>query len=328
MGILRAKPRKTASGRYEITIMVAGVRKKSTHDTYNQALQWAIDKQKELERGESLINNKTLADALLRYAAEETPKKQGARWENVRIKKFLKLDLARMMIADIRPHHIERWRDESLKTLKPDSVIREMSVMGPVFNAAIYWHWIKESPMTKVKKPKPSPHRQRRWWPEDVAAVLDALNWNEEKAIDNNSQAAAWAFLFALETAMRQGEIFGLKWRNVHTNKKYVHIEKTKNGDNRDVPLSARAIELINLLPRKGEKMLSNNQAATAQRFRAAIKLAELNDITFHDARHEACTRLAEKLTMLELAKMIGHRDPRNLMIYYNPTASELADKL
>ncbi|MDC7252931.1 hypothetical protein NMY25_001792 [Wohlfahrtiimonas chitiniclastica] len=55
---------------------------------------------------------------------------------------------------------------------------------------------------------------------------------------------------------------------------------------------------------------------------------AKFVDLTFYDARHEACTRLARKLEVLDLARMIGHRDPRSLMIYYNPTASEIAERL
>ena len=56
--------------------------------------------------------------------------------------------------------------------------------------------------------------------------------------------------------------------------------------------------------------------------------LAGIEDLTFHDTRHEALTRLARKLDVLDLARMVGHRDPRSLMIYYNPTASEIAQRL
>lgn len=53
-----------------------------------------------------------------------------------------------------------------------------------------------------------------------------------------------------------------------------------------------------------------------------------ITDLTFHDSRHEACTCLERKLGVLDLAKMIGHRDTRSLMIYYNPTATEIEDRL
>ena len=48
----------------------------------------------------------------------------------------------------------------------------------------------------------------------------------------------------------------------------------------------------------------------------------------FHDTRHEAITRLAKRLDVLELARVVGHRDPRSLTIYYNETAEQLAKKL
>lgn len=53
-----------------------------------------------------------------------------------------------------------------------------------------------------------------------------------------------------------------------------------------------------------------------------------VDGLTFHDLRHSAITRLAKKLDVLALAKMVGHRDLRQLMIYYNPSAEELAGRL
>jgi len=50
--------------------------------------------------------------------------------------------------------------------------------------------------------------------------------------------------------------------------------------------------------------------------------------MTFHDTRHEALTRIARKLDVLDLARMVGHRDARSLMIYYNATAEEIAQRL
>jgi integrase len=62
--------------------------------------------------------------------------------------------------------------------------------------------------------------------------------------------------------------------------------------------------------------------------FRQAKVLAEVESATFHDARATALTRLAKKLSILELARMVGHRDPRSLMIYYRETAADIAKKL
>jgi len=54
-----------------------------------------------------------------------------------------------------------------------------------------------------------------------------------------------------------------------------------------------------------------------------------LSDVHFHDIRHEAASRLAEKLSnVLELSAVTGHRDLRMLKRYYHPRAEDLAKKL
>jgi integrase len=50
--------------------------------------------------------------------------------------------------------------------------------------------------------------------------------------------------------------------------------------------------------------------------------------LTFHDTRHEAITRLAAKLNVLDLARMVGHRDIKQLQVYYNAPAEEIAMRL
>ncbi|OZA30933.1 MAG: hypothetical protein B7X93_01500 [Hydrogenophilales bacterium 17-61-9] len=53
-----------------------------------------------------------------------------------------------------------------------------------------------------------------------------------------------------------------------------------------------------------------------------------LQDLHFHDLRHEATSRLAERLQMHELMRVTGHKDTRMLARYYHPRAEDLAKKL
>lgn len=62
--------------------------------------------------------------------------------------------------------------------------------------------------------------------------------------------------------------------------------------------------------------------------FRRLRDQAGIVGLTFHDSRHEAITRLAGKLEVLELARMVGHKNLNQLLTYYNKTAAELAQKL
>ncbi len=53
-----------------------------------------------------------------------------------------------------------------------------------------------------------------------------------------------------------------------------------------------------------------------------------MKDLHFHDLRHLAITRLAKKLPILDLARMVGHKDLRMLQIYYNESAEAIAQML
>lgn len=62
--------------------------------------------------------------------------------------------------------------------------------------------------------------------------------------------------------------------------------------------------------------------------FRKIRERAAIDGLNFHDARHTAITRLAKKLNPLELARMVGHKDLKMLLVYYNESADEIAKKL
>jgi integrase len=155
---------------------------------------------------------------------------------------------------------------------------------------------------------------------------------------------------FAIETAARQGELCRLDWRDVDLKKATAKLRDTKNGDDRIIPLSAKAVAVLKDLEggitRLTGPAFGMTESALKQSFTRAVirarkayekaclerkrKPAEdvLVDLHFHDLRHEATSRLAEKLAMHELAKVTGHKDTRMLLRYYHPKAEDLAKKL
>ena len=80
------------------------------------------------------------------------------------------------------------------------------------------------------------------------------------------------------------------------------------------------------LLPGIGTFGLS--QAQKDALFRKLRERAAIEGLNFHDARHTAITRLARKLNPLELARMVGHKDLKMLLVYYNESADEIAKRL
>lgn len=305
-------------------LYVNGARESLTFRTKAEAVAWAHEREAQLT-GKALPDN-SLADALDRYAREVAPKHKGERWEVVRCTRLARDRIARKRLAAITPADIAEWRDERLKVVQGSSVRREMNLLGSVFDVARReWGWIRVSPIADVDKPPQPASRKRRVTEDESDRVVLGLGYDGGQPT-TASERVALAWLFALETAMRSGEIIGLRWADV--GQKSVRLPRTKNGDERVVPLSVRAREILALLPRDGDLVFGLTSGLRDALFRKARDSAEIADLHFHDSRAEAIWRLSKKLDVMELARMIGHRDLRSLMIYYNTSADELADRL
>lgn len=307
----------------------AGRRETATFPTKAQALAWAGDREAELRGGAGVLAaRKSLADALDRYAREESPKHRGERWEVIRLAKLGRQLPAKKLLAELTRDDIASWRNAALSRLAPASVGRELGLLRAVLNTAVNeWGWLARSPAKGVKKPPPTPARRRRISADEVTRITAALGFLDDQPTRTVSQRVAIAFLFALESAMRCGEICALT--RAHTHAKHVHLPRTKNADARDVPLSRRARALLELLPEVEEGPLFGLTGRQVDAlFRRARSRAQIVDLHFHDSRAEAIWRLSKRLDVLELARMIGHRDPRSLMLYYETTAEELAERL
>lgn len=321
-------------------VVKGGVRESATFDTKAEAVTWATKIEAEINGGKrrSFAKiNKTLSDALDKYEKEISPERDGHKWNAERIK-FLKseLDFVGVQIGKVKPDVIEAWRNKRLAVVKTSSVNRDLNLLSAVFEAArAEWKWIPTNPVQEVKRPKNPPSRKRRVPDEDTQIMVSALGLTEGITPTVARHYTALAFLFAVETGMRCGEIVKLTWNHAFVEQRYVHIPKSKNGDARDVPLSSRAVEVLKRLPREKSEprcfRLTSSSAKNAwweARKKAAEDVPTISDLNFHDSRHEATTRLSRKLNVLALAKMIGHRDIKSLMIYYDETAAELAARL
>lgn len=187
------------------------------------------------------------------------------------------------------------------------------------------WGLLNHNPMQGLLWPKDCPPRDRR----PTAGEIDALRVSAGEDLTHATARAFHAWLFAIEMGMRAGEIAGLTAEHVDIERRVAHLPMTKNGTARDVPLSSEAVRLLRELPdglEPGVMGLTSDQISSL--FRKVRDRSGVADLTFHDSRHEAITRLARKLNVLELARMVGHKDIRMLQRYYNATAEEIALRL
>lgn len=295
--------------------------------TKAEASAWALERESMLS-GDRLPQH-TLAEAMERYANTVSDTKKGGRWEKIRFAKLKLYDVAKIPLPQLTATHIAAWRDLRLTEVKPGTVYREMNAISAVLSKARKeWRWIDETPTRDVERPTQPPSRRRRISEDEIARLCSALGYEFPNRPANLSQRVALAFLFALETAMRAGEILGLTPPDVHVDQSYVTLPKTKNGDIRHVPLSKRAIKILRLLPPNVVPVFGIEPALRDALFRKARRRAGLDDLHFHDARAEAIWRMSKKIDVLQLARVIGHRDINSLRFYYNESATEIAKRL
>lgn len=306
-----------------------GRRKSKRFDTRKEARTWAAQLEGNAQHSSVALGAHTLGEAFARFSREVTPQRKGARWEAIRLEQLQRHPVADIQCARLVPADIAAWRDSRLKQVGPASVNRELNVISAVIERARKeWGWLAMNPCRDVSRPKNPRHRDRRISADEIERILIALGYDEHEPVETAQQQIGVAFLLALETAMRLGEMISLDWSDVHIDRRFVHLSDTKNSDSRDVPLSRRAADLFGRLPGDRARVFTCSRDTASVLFARAARNAGITGLTFHDSRHTAVTRLARKLDVLDLARMIGHRDPRSLMIYYNASAEEIAGRL
>lgn len=316
-----------SGSKWRVQVYVKGRRESETFRTRQEASAWAL--QREAELGGSKPSDKTFGDAMRAYERDVGTYRGGARWELTRLRVFGESALARRKLASLTPDDFIEWRDARNRQVKPATTAREMNLLQAVLkHARKELRWMHDNPMKEVTKPAKPKGRARRISAIEERDLTMALGQRGKLQAETPTHRVGLAFLFALETAMRSGEICSLTWDCVFLGSRYVTLPKTKNGDVRDVPLSLRAVEILKALPKGTGPIFGLGDQVRDVLWRKARDATAHREVHFHDTRAEAIFRLSKKFDVLELARVIGHRDINSLLIYYRTTASELALKL
>lgn len=316
-------------------VAVLGQRDSQTFTTLREARQWAARRETELRAGAGGAGaGKSLLDALRRYAEEVSPKRRGWRWELLRLAAFERSALlpVRMRLGLVGPEHVAAWRDDRLASVSPGTVLRETALLSAVFEVARReWRWIDTNPVSLVRKPPKPAHRARVISRREIRLVLRSLGYVAGQPARTVMQACALCFLAALRTGMRAGELAKMTWPQLRADHVHLASGATKSGDARNVPLSIKARRIFRLARGFDVDLVFGVSGSTLDvLFRRARDRAGLAGFTFHDARHTAATWLGSsgRLSMLELCKMFGWRDPKHALVYFNPAVGDLAAKL
>lgn len=330
------------SGYWQVKVRRKGYPAESrTFRTKAEAEEWARDIESKIDRGVFVSASeaeRTLFSDLVKSFKEDfaphhyrvrADEKEAWRFQCDRLQDFF----GPYSLAAIDQKLIASFRDErqkgtaKRKAVAGSTVRKEMFMLSKILGFAEMERGIplpRGNPVQKVRKPKESEGRERR---------LTSSEWSRlEQECRNSRNHLLWpAVELAVETATRQGELLQLRREDINTKDSVALVKKTKNGDPRAIPLSPRAKEIIKGLPASITGLVMPLERMTLYHaFIAACGRAGITDFTFHDLRHEALSRIAERgdFIELEIRSVSGHKTLQMLDYYMHLNAAKLAKKL
>jgi integrase len=299
-----------------------------TFDTKGEAEAWAKITEAEMVRGvyfsQKEAESTTLSGALDRYEREISSIKKGYQQEKKRIRSWKAHPLAKRFLATIQGKDIAEYRDARIRSGSSANTVRlDLAVISHLFEIARK-EWGMEgltNPVKAIRMPSPPAGRDRRLQPGEL-----------EKLLEFSSEEMNQVIRFALETAMRRGELAGMTWEMVDLKKRIVTLPETKNGQKRIVPLSSTAGSILKerLNTRRIDgKVWDIGLDAISQDFAKACQKAGISGLHFHDLRHEATSRLFEKgFDTMEVRTITGHKTLQMLARYTHLRAEDLVERL
>ena len=317
---------------YQVKMMIGGQQISETFDTLPEAQTW-----RDLQRAGSALDldekrifearakkreakTYTVLQALQRYEKEVTPAKKGADVEKTRIGKAKKTKLASKSLYMVTPKDVLSFMDDIGGS--DNNKRKYASLISHLYHIAVKrWGIAAENPVSgKIEMPSNGKPRDRRLERNEGARLLKHLS-GEAKAV----------FEFAIETAMRRGEILSLTWQDIDLKNRIATLRDTKNGESRAVPLSVAAIKVLKERTRGvgAAKVFTIDQRQLRRAWESARAAAGIPGIRFHDLRHEAASRLFEKgLNVMEAASVTGHKTLSMLKRYTHLNPTDIAKKL
>jgi integrase len=198
----------------------AQVRRDGQQNTKSFALKrdaeaWARKMEVQVDRNElpedqSILKSLTLADLVIRYRDTISPMKKNKKWEEIVLNAFLRHLICKKRLSQLTSSDFARYRDERLKYVKPRSIQREFSPLHNLFEIARD-EWgipLKENPLDKVRIRCVDNRRQRRLKDGELERILFQAGKRENPYV-------VPIILFAIETALRRGEMLSLTWETL-----------------------------------------------------------------------------------------------------------------
>lgn len=233
------------------------------------------------------------------------------------IKKWILPYFGKLNLSEIDTKIVDSFQSYLIsKSLSAASVNKYLAILKAMLSKAVHWNMCPESILSKIRKVKPLKNvnkRLRYLSKEECFSLINACAKHLKPIV-----------LTALLTGMRKSEILNLTWQQIDLKHGYILLDKTKNNDRREIPISKELKKLLFSIPRNPEIPYVFYNPETKKpytdvktAFKNACKKAGIKDFHFHDLRHTFASHLVMNNTGLAVVKeLLGHKDIKMTMRY------------
>ncbi|HMD55898.1 MAG TPA: site-specific integrase [Solirubrobacteraceae bacterium] len=240
-----------------------------------------------------------------------------------------------------------RGETDAVETkLAPKTIRNHLNTMHSIFDIGMRLGWCASNPVTLADRPviKTTETRIKFLGQPELEKLL-ALPYPD----DSWGRVEPTLYLTAAMTGLRQGELAGLRWRDVDFHARKLRVvspyvrgefnDPKSEESGRSVPLAHRVVdaltelrersayshdsELVFCHPESGNPL---DRSKLIRRFKQALAQAEVRPITFHELRHTFGTRMAAAgVPLRTIQHWMGHADAKTTQIYahYQPSEQE-----
>lgn len=246
----------------------------------------------------------------------------------------------------IEPEDIERYIAAKRRTLATKTIRNHLGTMHSVFELGLRKQWCQKNPVKLADRPviKKTETRIKFLEQSELERVLSA-----DYPRDAFGAIEPTLYLTAAMTGLRQGELLGLRWRDVDFAARRVRVvapyvrgefnDPKSEDSGRSVPMADRVAdalaalreqslyraesELVFAHPESGRPL---DRSKLVRRFKQVVKRAEVRQVTFHELRHTFGTRMAAAgVPLRTIQHWMGHADAKTTQVYahYQPSEAE-----
>jgi integrase len=305
------------------------IRESSDSDKFREAETLLIKRKQEIKEGKQpeikKIDNHSFGELVETYLAF-TDGRQRSHETKKYILESLKTIYGSYPLRRFNTLLVEQLQTDIIsKGRKPATNNKTLNILKHAFRKAVEWDMVEEEVLKRIRKVKllrDEGMRLRYLSIEECQGLINACDCHLKPIV-----------ITALNTGMRRGEILNLKWDNVDLKHGFILLDKTKNGDRREIPINETLRMTFQSVMRRldipqvfHDLKKGKPYKAVRHSFSSACKRAGITDFHFHDLRHTFASHLVMAgVDITTVSKLLGHKSLKMTLRYAHLTPAHMA---